>query len=221
MSEIVVNMETGTVSARELHTVLDVGTRFNDWFSRMKEFEFVEGTDFYSNVSKTLGRPSTDYLLSIDMAKQICMLQRTEKGKQCRQYFIDLEKAWNTPEQILSRALKIADVTIKNLKIENDILKPKAAFFDAVADSKTAVSMNEVAKVLNIRGMGRNNLFEFLRKNKILDNYNKPYQKYIDCGWFRLIEQHYSKNGEEQISFKTLVYQKGISAIKRLAEKGE
>lgn len=101
-------------------------------------------------------------------------------------------------------------------KIEE--MRPKADFFDAVADSKTAISMNEVSKVLGIKGLGRNNLFEFLRDNAILDRWNVPYQKYIDCGWFRVIEQKYTKNGEEHISIKTLVYQKGVDAIRRKIE---
>ena len=72
-------------------------------------------------------------------------------------------------------------------------MKPKAEFFDPVADSKTAISMNEVAKVLNIKGYGRNKIFEYLRDNKVLDRWNVPYQKYVDNGWFRVIEQHYQK----------------------------
>lgn len=215
------NEESGTVSARELHGALKIETRFNDWFPRMVEYGFSEGMDFYSNMSKTSesgGRPSTDYDISFDMAKQICMIQRTEEGKKCRQYFIELEKAWNTPEQIMARALKLADRTINSLRIENEMMKPKAAFFDAVADSKTAVSMNEVSKVLDIKGIGRNKLFEILRDKHVLDRRNIPYQKYVDLGWFRVIEQHYSRNGEEQISFKTLVYQKGVEAIRKLLE---
>lgn len=101
----------------------------------------------------------------------------------------------------------------KDKQIEE--MKPKAEFFDAVADSKTAISMNEVAKVLSIKGYGRNNLFEFLRNEGILDRFNVPYQRYVDCGWFRVIEQKYMKNGEQQISTKTLVYQKGVDAIRR------
>lgn len=108
----------------------------------------------------------------------------------------------------------------KDKQIEE--MKPKADFFDAVADSKTAISMNEVSKVLGIKGYGRNNLFEFLRNNGILDRWNVPYQRYIDAGWFRVIEQKYTKNGEQFVSTKTLVYQKGVEAIrKRILEGGE
>ena len=106
-----------TVSARDLHDALEVKTAFKDWFPRMCEYGFAEGTDFSSKMSEsTGGRPAMDADISIDMAKEICMIQRTEKGKEIRRYFLDLEKAWNTPEQIMSRALRIADQTIAGLQ---------------------------------------------------------------------------------------------------------
>lgn len=120
-----------------------------------------------------------------------------------------------TPEQIVANALIVAQKIIEDKDKLIEVMKPKAEFFDAVANSKTAVSMNDVAKVLGIKGYGRNNLFEFLRSIKILDSYNRPYQKYVDCGWFRVIEQRYTKNGEGIVTFKTLVYQRGIDAIRR------
>lgn len=123
-----------------------------------------------------------------------------------------------TPEQIVANALIVAQNIIAQKEKQIEEMRPKADFFDAVADSKTAISMNEVSKVLGIKGLGRNNLFEFLRDNAILDRWNVPYQKYIDCGWFRVIEQKYTKNGEEHISIKTLVYQKGVDAIRRKIE---
>lgn len=123
-----------------------------------------------------------------------------------------------TQEQIVANALIVAQNIISQKDKQIEEMRPKADFFDAVADSKTAISMNEVSKVLGIKGLGRNNLFEFLRDNAILDRWNVPYQKYIDCGWFRVIEQKYTKNGEEHISIKTLVYQKGVDAIRRKIE---
>lgn len=119
--------EQPTVSARDLHEALEINTRFNDWFSRMAEYGFENGVDF--NLLKNekvrlegnreVKRDIMDYQISVDMAKQICMIQRSEKGKQYRQYFIDLEKAWNTPEQIFARALKMADQKIEKLKETN------------------------------------------------------------------------------------------------------
>lgn len=117
--------EQPTVSARDLHEKLNIRTAFKDWFPRMCEYGFEEGKDFCSKMSETSskgGRPSKDADISIDMAKQICMIQRSTEGKMIRQYFIDLEKAWNTPEQIMARALKMANQSI-------DSLKERCAFF--------------------------------------------------------------------------------------------
>lgn len=124
-----------------------------------------------------------------------------------------------TPEQIVANALIVAQNIISQKDKQIEEMKPKAEFFDTVADSKTAISMNEVAKVLNIKGYGRNKLFEFLRENSVLDRWNVPYQKYVDNGWFRVIEQHYQKNGEPIITTKTLVYQKGVDGIRKMIER--
>jgi len=115
--------ENPTVSARELHEKLHIDSNFTTWFKRMCEYGFEEGKDFFPKLEEsTGGRPSKEFEIQIDMAKQICMLQRTPEGKQIRQYFIDLEKAWNTPEQIFARALKMADKTIESLKKDNAVL---------------------------------------------------------------------------------------------------
>ncbi|MDQ7789591.1 MAG: phage antirepressor KilAC domain-containing protein [Clostridia bacterium] len=95
-------------------------------------------------------------------------------------------------------------------------LKPKAEFFDAVADSKDAIPIGDAAKVLNC-GIGRNRLFAFLREKGVLMTNNVPYQDYIDRGYFRVIEQKWTTpNGETRISIKTLVYQKGLNYIRNL-----
>ena len=226
MNELItVNHDTQTVSARDLHEALGVASRFSRWFETNKEM-FVEGEDYNKCTSSTVvnngaTRELEDYEISVLMAKHLSMMSRTEKGMKIRNYLIDLEKAWNTPEQVMARALRLADKTIDSLKTKVLEMKPKADFFDAVADSKTAISMNEVAKVLDFKGIGRNKLFEFLREQGILDRYNVPYQRYVDCGWFRVIEQKYMKNGEPMISTKTLVYQKGVDAIRRkIQERG-
>lgn len=222
MNELLnVNADNQTVSARELHDILEATERYSTWFGRFSA-GFVEGED-YTSVNKLTEvqnnggiqmREMTDHECSIDMAKHICLMSRTEKGKQCRQYLIDIEKAWNTPEQILARALKVADQTIASLSTTIEEMKPKVEFFDAVAESKDAISMGEVAKVLGL-GIGRNKLFEFLRKEGILQHDNQPYQKYVDAGYFRIIEQKYNAGDEVRINLKTIVYQKGINYIQK------
>lgn len=165
--------ERPTVLGRDLHSFLEAKARYNDWFSRMCEYGFAEGVDFYSFLSKTSdgGRPATDHQLTIEMAKEICMLQRNEKGRQARQYFINLEKAWNTPEMIMSRALKMAENTIRSLKltnsqltVENQIMQPKADYFDELVDRNLLTSFRETAKQLNIK---EKEFISFLLEKKV------------------------------------------------------
>lgn len=106
----------------------------------------------------------------------------------------------------------------ETFKAEREILLPKAEFFDAVTDSKQAIAIGDVAKVLDM-GVGRNKLFEILRDSKVLMPDNTPYQKYVDAGYFRVVEQKYQKNGDTYINLKTLVFQKGIDFIRRKLEK--
>ena len=229
MNEILkINYETEhpTISARDLHEALEVGTAFKDWFPRMCEYGFEEGKDFSSKMSEsTGGRPSKEYEITIDMAKEICMLQRTEKGKQCRTYFIELEKAWNTPEQIFARALKMADKQIESLKAVNTQLlikseknKPKVIFADAVATSKTSILVGELAKILKQNGVdtGEKRLFEWLRKNGYLikrkgrSDYNTPTQWSMGNGLFEVKETAIShSDGHVTISRTTKVTGKG------------
>lgn len=130
-------------------------------------------------------------------------------------------------EELLSRALLFAqskieekDKIIEAQQEKINLDKPKVDFFDAVADSKTAIAMGEVAKVLGIKGLGRNNLFGLLRKKKVLMYNNMPYQKYVDCGYFRIVEKiYYKPDGDTAITIKTLVYQKGVDYIRKLVEK--
>jgi len=226
MNELIkVDNEAQTISARELHRALEIEKRFSAWFETNSQ-GFVEGEDFRGAYLKVQGnqyggeQELQDYALSVDMAKHICLMSRTEKGKECRQYLIDLEKAWNTPEQIMARALRVADQTIASLNQKVLEMKPKAEFFDAVTDSKQAIEMGQVAKVLDM-GIGRNKLFEFLRAEKILMGNNQPYQRYIDEGYFRVVEQKFTKeNGETMINIKTLVFQKGVNFIRKRLEKG-
>lgn len=129
--------------------------------------------------------------------------------------------SYNLP-QTYSEALRaLADQAEKaeQLRLENSEMKPKAEFFDAVAGSRTAISLGDVAKVLAYPKVGRNKLFEILRDRDILQSNNLPYQKYIDAGYFRVIEQKYNVGDEVRINLKTLVYQKGIDYIKKTLDE--
>lgn len=215
-----------TVSGRELHRVLEIKTKYSDWFKRMLEYGFTENIDYVlvtqkreTNNPKNPYTEIIDHDINFDMGKEIAMLQRNEQGKVVRQYFIQVEKEYNSPEKVMARALLLANNEIQKLTLTVNEMKPKAEFYDTVAESKDAIPMNEVAKVLNYKGYGRNRLFEFLRNNNVLMSNNLPYQTYIDKGYFRVIEQKFSKpNGDVTIYIKTLVYQKGIDFIKRLLD---
>ena len=229
MNELIRIDNDNKVSGRELHDFLEVGTPYDKWMPRMCEYGFSAGNDFSTKMSEsTGGRPSVDHIMTIDMAKEICMIQRTDKGKQARQYFIECEKrlkAVNAPHDsyMISDPVERALKWIEEEKVRQDQAKqlleqkPKVEFFDAVAESKDAIEIASVAKVLDVPGVGRNKLFEFLRNHKILMRNNQPYQKYVDCGYFRIIEQKYERsNGDTCINIKTLVYQKGVKYIQEL-----
>lgn len=131
--------------------------------------------------------------------------------------YFSIQHEFNVPTTF-AEALRLAADQQEKIEEQAKLLeeqKPKVEFFDTVADSKTAISMNDVAKVLGIKGMGRNNLFEFLRNEKILMSNNVPFQIYVDRGYFRVIEQKYMKNGEPCMNIKTLVYQKGVDFISK------
>ena len=223
--------EQPTVSARDLHEALEINTRFNDWFSRMAEYGFENGVDF--NLLKNekvrlegnreVKRDIMDYQISVDKAKQICMIQRSEKGKQYRQYFIDLEKAWNTPEQIFARALKMADQKIEKLKETNaglledvERMRPKEIFADAVKASTSSILIGDLAKLLRQNGVdtGQKRLFEQLRNEGYLmktgSSRNMPKQKYVANGFFQIKETVISNpDGSVRMTKTTKVTGKG------------
>ena len=191
------NEEKITLSARELYEFLKVQSNFTTWFHRMCEYGFTENTDFIPILEESIGgRPSQDYQITIEMGKEIAMLQRSEKGKQVRQYFIELEKQWNSPEKVMARALEIAHKTINDLTIENQEMKPKALFADSVKSSNTSILVGDLAKLLKQNGcnMGANRLFEWLRENDYLikrqgSDRNMPTQRSMEQGLFEIKER--------------------------------
>lgn len=216
--------EQPTVSARDLHEALEIKSKYADWFKNMSAYGFVENMDYFT-FSKNLenGGRTIDHNISVDMAKQICMIQRSEKGKQYRQYFIDLEKAWNTPEQIFARALKMADQKIEKLKESNaglledvERMKPKEIFADAVSASTSSILIGDLAKLLRQNGVdtGQKRLFEQLRNEGYLmktgSSRNMPTQRYVADGLFQIKETVISNpDGSVRMTKTTKVTGKG------------
>ena len=191
--------ERPAVSARELHEFLEVKTAFKDWFPRMCEYGFIEGESYCSFLSDRSdglpGKPRMDAAITIDMAKEICMLQRNEKGKQARQYFLQLERDWNRPEKVMARALTIAQKTIDKQAVQISEMKPKALFADSVAASDSCILIGELAKILRQNGvdMGEKRLFQWMRENGFLvrrkgTDYNMPTQRSMELGLFKIKE---------------------------------
>lgn len=225
MNEIIsicYDTEQPTVSGRELHAALEVETPYNKWFARMCEYGFSTEKDFWTKMSEsTGGRPSTDHALTIPMAKELCMLQRTEKGKMFRQYFIQVEEAWNTPEMIMSRALRLAESNLKKLQaenaqltVENQIMLPKAEYFDELVDRNLLTSFRDTAKELGIK----EKLFiSFLLNHKYIYRDKKgklmPYAEKND-GLFELKECYNEKT--EWRGVQTLVTPKGRETFRLL-----
>ena len=217
--------EQPTVSARDLHDGLEIKTAFKDWFPRMTEYGFESGKDFNLLTServqiegnREVKREVVDYSISVDMAKQICMIQRTEKGRMYRQYFLDLEKAWNTPEQIMARALRMADKTIEDQKEQIRQMKPKALFADAVSASHTSILIGDLAKLLKQNGVetGQKRLFEWMRENGYLikrkgSDWNMPTQRSMEMGLFEVKESTVNNpDGSVKINKTTKVTGKG------------
>lgn len=218
-----VENENMTVDGRKLHMFLEVSTAYTVWMERMIAYGFVEGEDFVTdskNVIRADGviMPQTqiNHFLTISMAKELCMIQRTEKGKQARQYFIQLEKDWNTPEKVMARALEYANQTIHRLNVRVEEMRPKELFADAVSASKTSILIGDLAKILKGNGIdiGQRRLFQWLRQHGYLmktgSSYNMPTQKAMELKLFEVKESTVTNpDGSIRISKTTKVTGKG------------
>lgn len=219
------------VLARDLYEFLEVKTHFKDWFPRMCEYGFVEGQDFnplknervQKEGNRMVSRLVDDAAVSIDMAKEICMLQRNEKGKQARQYFLQLEKDWNSPEKVMARALQIADRKIRRLEEQVEVNRPKVAFADAVSGAQNTIIIRELAKVLRQNGIeiGEKRLFAWMREEGYLikargRDYNAPTQRSIEAGWMEQKETAIAHTSGTRTHFTPLVTGKGQQYFVRL-----
>lgn len=210
------------VSGRELHGFLGVETPYRKWFPRMAEYGFEQGIDYTPDifVHPKNNQETIDHLMKLDMAKEISMIQRSEKGKQARQYFLQVEKAWNNPEMIVQRALQIQTRKVEALQMENAELKPKALFADSVSASYTSILVGDLAKLIKQNGVdiGARRLFKWLREKGYLikrkgTDWNMPTQKSMDLGLFEVKETvvshsdgHTSINKTPKVTGKGQVY---------------
>lgn len=214
-----------TLSARELHKFLGVTERFGNWFERMNQYGFQESIDYLGRkVFNTQAHQELqDYEITLDTAKEIAMIQRSDKGKEVRQYFLELERRWNSPEAVMNRALEYSRKQVKALMEEkqglikeNNQLKPKALFADAVSASNESILIGQLAKLIRQNGyeIGQNRLFEWMRENEYLikkgERYNQPTQKSMDLGLFEVKERTITNpDGSTRITLTTKVTGKG------------
>ena len=212
------------VSARDLYQGLEVKRRFSAWweqnskgFEKDTDYEGVLVSTPYNKLHPDKLQTIQDYLLTIDMAKELCMMSKTEKGKEVRKYFIQVEKDWNSPDMIMQRALSISKQRIEALQNENAAMKPKALFADSVATSKSTVLVGELAKIIRGNGIdiGATRLFRWMREHGYLINrkgsdWNMPTQRAMDLGLFKIKETTINhSNGTTSISKTPKVTGKG------------
>ena len=213
------------VSGRQLHETLGVKTAYKDWFPRMTEYGFTEGEDFNplkieqvrQEGTRKVKRQIEDHVLKLDMAKEIAMIQRTDKGKEVRKYFIQVERDFNSPEKIMARALLMADKKVHKLEAQIEADRPKVLFADAVSASKSSCLIGELAKILKQNGIdiGQNKLFQWLRANGYLisrrgESWNQPTQKSMQLGLFELKKTNINHaDGHTTVNTTTKVTGKG------------
>lgn len=234
MNELIkveVKNDTQVVSARELYKGLEIKRRFSLWASDNFK-DFIENVDFTSVRKSTVvnngaERELQDYAITISMAKELCMMSHTELGKKYRKYFLELERKWNDPQEVVKRGYAILQNENARLKIENQVMKPKALFADSVATATTSILIGELAKIikqngadkLNVGGktiaMGPNNFFKWLRENSYLisrkgTDYNMPTQKAMKLELFEVKESTRTlPDGHTAINKTTKVTGKG------------
>lgn len=227
--------ERPTVSGRDLHQALGVKTEYRHWFPRMCEYGFAEGKDFRSFLTEsTGGRQSTDHQLTIDMAKQLCMIQRTEIGRKFREYFIEVEEAWNSPEAVMARALSFANKQLDQIKQRNAVLEeqnaiqnqqiaelqPKASYYDLVLNCKDLVSVTTIAKDYGWSARKMNTYLHDLGVQYKQGSVWILYQKYAEMGYTSTkTHSHPGKDGDVHATVHTYWTQKGRLFIYDLLKK--
>lgn len=221
-----INEETETVSARDLHEALEIKERFSLWIDRYEELLSDYGLSpvgkptELNNGRGTYIQDLEDYNLPLDLAKHICMMTKTERGKECRQYFIDLEKAWNSPEQVMARALKVANQTIANLTLQAAEMKPKADYFDALVDRRLNLCFRDTAKEF---GITQTKFIKWLIDKQYIYRDQKkilmPRADKLKKGLF-VVKEYISQNSDHA-GTQTLITPKGRETFRLLLEGEE
>lgn len=218
--KVTVKNDRQLVSARDLHKNIGLTTRFSKWVAQ-NFGEFEEGIDFtsvktFTVVNNGAKRELQDYLLTVDMAKELCMMARTPQGKKVRRHLIEVEKKWNDPMEIVKRGYAILQNENTQLRIANKEMKPKALFADAVATSDSSILVGQLAKILKQNGIeiGQNRLFKWLRDHGYLgkrgEGYNRPTQKAMNLGLFQIKERTVNNpDGSVRVTITTKVTGKG------------
>lgn len=220
------------VMGRDLHEFLEVTTPYDKWFPRMVEYGFSAGQDFSTNLSEITGRgrPKQDHIITLDMAKEISMIQRTERGKQARQYFIECERRMKqlqpelTPEQLMAKALLQAEQTmleqtqaIEALNTRVEDMEPSYNLGEALLSTEDNIYVGDMAKMLKSRGLfygGRTKLFAWLKDNDyIMKTGSSGYaalQRWLDNGVLDVEEHVYEPFfGEPKLRYTIKVTPKG------------
>ncbi|NMV60206.1 oxidoreductase [Lactobacillus reuteri] len=221
--KVTVKNDQQLVSARDLHKGLNLKKRFSAWVNQNFK-DFIEGEDFTSvpggttvpNGGNGALRQVDDYAVTLDMAKQLCMMSHTELGKKYRKYFIELERKWNDPQEVVKRGYAILQNENAKLRIENQKMKPKVLFADAVSTSNSSILIGQLAKILRQNGVniGQNRLFAWMRKNGYLgtrgSNRNVPTQRSMELGLFKTKETVINhSDGHTTVNITTKVTGKG------------
>ena len=195
-----------TISGRELYQALGIKTPYTMWFLRMCEYGFAENMDYFTdhkNVIRADGAEmpqlQTEHWLTIDMAKELCMIQRSEIGKRCREYFIEVEKKWNSPEAVVARALLVANHQLELVRQQNKVLtetnlsqeklieemKPKVTYHDLVLSSGNAIPITVIAKDYGKSGRWLNSYLHECGVQYKQGEVWLLYQKYADKGYVK------------------------------------
>ena len=211
------------VSARELYEFLELDkSQWARWTKKNIEEIFEENQEYQRLDIVSNGNNTTEYILKLDVAKELAMLSRSEKGKEIRKYFIELEKAWNSPEKIMARALQIANHQIETYKQQIEYQKPLVEFADKMLGSKDSLLTRVYAKLLNDEGLkiGEKKLYSWFRDNGYLNRSNEPYQQYME--YFEVKVSTYDTAFGTKTNTTTLIKPKGqLYFFKKLKEDKE